>query len=152
MTNSAVVSNVGHDSGMDFPSTGTGGEGPRSEQPVRRRSFTPADKLDHLTGYEAACEDQQGGAYLRAQGLYSSHITEWRKLRDAGVLAGKKPGERVGRPSAEQTEIARLRRDLDRAEQRLQTTETALTIMGKAHALLEQISESADTEHKPKKR
>lgn len=152
MTSSAVVSNVGHDSGMDSPRTGTGREGPRSDQPVRRRSFTPAEKLDYLTGYEEACEDQQGGAYLRAQGLYSSQITEWRKLRDAGVLAGKKPGERVGRPSAEQAEIARLRRDLDRAEQRLQTTETALTIMGKAHALLEQISESADTEHKPKKR
>jgi transposase len=48
-------------------------------------------------------------------------------------------------------EIARLRRDLDRAERRLATTETALVIMGKAHALLEQISESADTDQ-PRKR
>ena len=109
-----------------------------------RRSFTPAQKLDHLAAYEAACQTSQGGAYLRAEGLFSSQITEWRKLRDAGVLAGKQSGERVGKPSAEQAEIARLRRELDRAERRLATTETALVIMGKAHALLEQISESAE--------
>jgi len=36
------------------------------------------------------------GAYLREQGIYSSQITEWRKLRDAGVLAGKQPGEKIG--------------------------------------------------------
>ena len=75
-----------------------------------RRSFSPAQKLDHLAAYEAACERSEGGAYLRSQGLFSSQITEWRKLRDAGVLAGKRPGERVGKPSAEQAEIARLRR------------------------------------------
>jgi transposase len=73
-------------------------------------------------------------------------ISEWRRLRDAGVLEGKEPGTRVGRPSAEQAEIGRLRRELAERERRLATTETALEIMGKAHALLEQISESAETE------
>jgi transposase-like protein len=120
-------------------------DGPRSERPLRR-SFTTTQKLEHLAAYEAACQTSQGGAYLRSEGLFSSQITEWRKLRDAGVLTGKQPAERVAKPSAEQAEIARLRRDLDRAERRLATTETALTIMGKAHALLEQISESADTD------
>ena len=57
-----------------------------------RRSFTPAQKLEHLAAYEAACETSQGGAYLRSEGLFSSQITEWRKLRDAGVLAGRQPG------------------------------------------------------------
>ena len=73
----------------------------------------------------------EGGAYLREQGIYSSQITEWRKLRDAGVLEGKQPGEKIGRLSAEQAEIAKLRRQLAQAEQRLATTEVALTIMGK---------------------
>ncbi len=117
-----------------------------------RRSFTPVEKLEHLAAYEAACEEQQGGAYLRSEGLFSFQITEWRKLRDAGVLAGKQTGERVAKPSPEQAEIARLRRELDRAERRLATTETALDIMGKAHALLEQISESADTDKRRPKR
>lgn len=119
---------------------------PRAGGPSRRRSFTPAQKLEHLAAYEVACEHGEGGAYLRREGLYSSLISEWRRLRDAGVLEGKKPGSRVGRPSAEQAEIGRLRRELADRERRLATTETALEIMGKAHALLEQISESAETE------
>jgi transposase-like protein len=117
--------------------------GPRSGGPTPRRSFTPAQKLDHLAAYEAAILNNTGGAYLREQGIYSSQITEWRKLRDAGVLAGKKPGEKIGRLTPEQAEIARLRRQLGKAEQRLATTEVALTIMGKAHELLEQLSKSS---------
>jgi transposase len=109
---------------------------PRAGGPSRRRSFTPTEKLEHLAAYEAACEKSQGGAYLRREGLYSSLISEWRRLRDAGLLEGKDPGARVGRPSAEQAEIGRLRRRLADSERRLATTETALEIMGKAHALL----------------
>lgn len=119
---------------------------PRAGGPTRRRVFTPAEKLAHLAAYDAACEEGQGGAYLRREGLYSSHISEWRRPRDAGVLEGKEPGQKVGRPSKEQAEIARLRRELDLAQRRLARTKTALDIMGKAHALLEEISESADTE------
>ena len=74
---------------------------PRTGGPTRR-SFTPAQKLEHLAAYEAAAAGGNGGAYLRQQGLYSSQITEWRRLRDAGVLAGKSAGARVGRPTAEQ--------------------------------------------------
>ena len=126
--------------------------GPRAGGPRPRRSFTAREKLDHLAAYEAACADNGGGAYLRAEGLYSSQMTEWRRLRDAGVLQGKAPGERIGRPSAEQAEIARLTRELELTKRRLAKTEVALDIMGKAHALLDEISESADTEPRPFKR
>jgi len=103
------------------------GSNPRAGGPSRRRSFTPAQKLEHLAAYERATAEGHGGAYLRREGLYSSLISEWRRLRDAGVMAGKEP-------------------ELAEKERRLATTETALEIMGKAHALLEQISESAETE------
>ena len=149
MTSSSVSTRVGDDGGMN--SAASDPAGPRSDRPLRR-SFTPAQKLEHVSAYEAACETGKGGAYLRSEGLFSSQITEWRKLRDAGVLTGKQSGERVPKPSAEQAEIARLRRELDRAERRLATTETALVIMGKAHALLEQISESADSDDRHGKR
>ncbi len=92
---------------------------PRAGGPSRRRSFTPAQKLHHLAEYETACENGQGGAYLRREGLYSSLISEWRRLRDAGLLEGKLPGTRVGRPSSEQAELARLRRELAEAERKL---------------------------------
>jgi len=125
---------------------------PRAGGPSRRRSFTPAEKLRHLQGYEAALARSEGGAYLRREGLYSSLVSEWRRLRDAGLLEGKRAGERIGKPSAEQAEIARLRRELAEAERKLATTQTALDIMGKAHALLEQISESAEPEQPRKRR
>lgn len=130
---------------------GMGGS-PRAGGPSRRRSFTPAQKLEHVRAYEAACEQGGGGGYLRREGLYSSLIFEWRRLRDAGLLEGKGAGGRVGRPSAQQAEIARLRRELAESERKLVTTRTALEIMGKAHALLEQISEGADTEQPRRRR
>ena len=120
--------------------------------PTRRRSFTPAQKLKYLSEYETACETGQGAGFLRREGLYSSLISEWRRQRDAGLLEGKSPGESVGRPTAVQAENARLKAQLRRAEQKLATTEMALAIMGKAHALLEQISESADTDTQRKRR
>ncbi|TWP42924.1 hypothetical protein FKR81_42955 [Lentzea tibetensis] len=64
------------------------------------------------------------------------------------MLAGKAPGEKVGRLSAEQAEIARLTRENARLSKRLDTTEAALDIMGKAHALLESLSERADSDDK----
>jgi len=123
--------------------------GPRSGGPTSRRSFTSAQKLEHLAAYEAAVANGQGGAYLRQHGLYSSLISEWRRLRDAGVLAGKRPGEKIGRLTAEQAEIARLRRQLEKTERRLATTQAALGIMGKAHELLEVLTKSSRDERGP---
>ena len=130
-------------------------EDPSPSQGVAPNPFSAAQGLAcrrqvvfdaYRPAYEAAIARSEGGAYLREQGIYSSQITEWRKLRDAGVLAGKRPGEKIGRLTAEQVEIARLRRELDKAQQRLATTEVALTIMGKAHELLEQLSKSSRNE------
>ena len=126
--------------------------GPRAGGPTSRRSFTPAQKLDHLAAYETAMSGGLGGAYLRSEGLYSSQIAEWRRLRDAGVLAGKEPGDKIGRLTAEQSEIARLRRRLETTELRLARTEVALEITGKARELLEQISESSPEETPPTRR
>ena len=82
----------------------------------------------------------------------SSFICEWRKQRDAGVLAGRRPGERVGRLTAEQAEIARLTRELARANKRLRTTLRLPGHHGKVHALLESLSERADSDEQRKKR
>ena len=101
------------------------------DAPSRRGQARPPGRL------RAGLPDGDGGAYLRREGLYSSLISEWRRQRDAGVLDGKRPGEKVGKLTAEQAEIARLKRELERANKRLATTETALFIMGKAHSLLE---------------
>ena len=73
MTSNSILARVGDDGGMD--SAGPDSGGPRSDRPLRR-SFTPAQKVEHVAAYEAACETNQGGAYLRSEGLFSSQITE----------------------------------------------------------------------------
>jgi transposase len=105
-----------------------------------------------LAAYEVACESNEGGAFLRREGLYSSQMTEWRRLRDAGVLAGKKAGESIGKLSADQAENARLRRPLEVSESRLKKTEAALELMGKLQAFLESASEDTPDEPRSKKR
>ena len=126
--------------------------GSRSGGPSARRSFTPEQELNFLDRSETAIEINQGGAYLLGHGLYSSQVTEWRKLRDGGALAGKQPGHKVGRLSPEQAEVAKLRRELEITRRRLGITEVALGIMGKAHELLEEISKSShDDTPQPKR-
>lgn len=125
---------------------------PRPDQP-RRRTISPAQKLAYLEGYDLAIQTGEGGSYLRANGIYSSHIAEWRKLRNAGILdehattgQGGTPRTTKSKLTKEQAEIARLKKELAARDAQLATTQTALDIMGKAHALLEQISKSADSE------
>jgi transposase len=117
---------------------------PRSDGPRRRRSFTPAEKLAYLDAYEQALAGHEGGAYLRWEGLYSSQVAEWRKQRDADVLEGKRPGERVGKLTREQTEIARLTKELAMANKRLATTEAAWDI-GEKHTRSWRVSARART-------
>ena len=122
---------------------------PRSDRP-RRRSFTAKYKLDMLAEYDAA-DAAARGVLLRREGLYSSHLSEWRKARDSGGLTGGlAAAPRPGRKSAEQLENAKLRARAERAERELAKTQAALEIVGKAHALLELLSESADTEPRSK--
>jgi len=72
---------------------------------------------------------------LRREGLYSSHLSEWRKARDSGSLSGLVPASRRGRKPAEQVENAKLKARAERAGRELAKTKAALEIVGKAHAL-----------------
>ena len=86
---------------------------------------------------------------MRREGLYTSHIAEWRKARDVGAREGL-AAKAKGRRSAEQVELEKLRRRTERLEAELARTRTALEITGKVHALWEQLSESADSDPKSK--
>jgi hypothetical protein len=73
--------------GIDDPGrvSGAGTRRPDPEVPerARRRTFTAKYKLEVLAAYDAA-PDGEKGAVLRREGLYSSHIVDWRRARDAG--------------------------------------------------------------------
>jgi transposase-like protein len=113
-----------------------------------RRAFSAEYKTEILAEYDAHPKgSQERGAILRREGLYSSHISEWRKQADAGARQGLARKSRQRR-SADEVELERLRRQNERLAAELRRTQTALEITGKVHALLEQLSESADTEPK----
>lgn len=117
----------------------------------RRRSFTAAYKARILAAFDALPEGSpERGELLRRERLYHSHLEHWRSQQQKGTLpatTGKPPPK-----GAEAEELARLRAENrklksrnDRLENELGKTKTALDIAGKAFALLEDISRSADS-------
>ena len=120
-----------------------GAVGPRAERPKRRR-FTAEYKAGILAEYDAAERDQRG-VILRREGLYSSHLAEWRKAADAGAAAALDPARSTARSRRERElgrEVEQLRARAEKAEAELARSQAALDLVGKAHALLETLSES----------
>src|SRR6478609_10480931 len=126
-------------------SGGAGGERPDPEVPerARRRTFTAKYKLEILAAYDTAADGEKG-ALLRREGLYSSHVVEWRRARDAGALAGLSAprGRKRRDPQAER--IAQLEAERLRLEQELAKARFVVDVQAKLHALLETISESTE--------
>lgn len=111
---------------------------PRSDRP-KRRTFTAEYKAEILAEYDAADRGERG-EILRREGLYASHIVEWRKAAEAGATAALGPKARDRRDR----EVEQLRARAEKAEAELAKTRAALGLVGKAHALLETLSESTD--------
>ena len=121
-------------------------------RPVRR-SFTAAYRLAIVAEYESAPRGEKG-AVLRREGLYHSHIKEWTRARDVGALsglAGARKSAASSKGSAKGGDVERLRAQNLRLTAQLAQTRTALDIMGKAHELLEMLSESTDTSTPPRR-
>src|SRR6266849_5544249 len=84
------------------------------ERPKRRR-FSAEYKLRILREAEACTRPGEVGALLRREGLYSGHLSKWRRQRDAGALEalarprGRKPVDR------RDLELVELRRRLERS-------------------------------------
>jgi transposase len=119
----------------DRAGTGVVEEQPDPGARARRRTFTAGYKARILDEYDAlpsGCE--QRGTLLRREGLYSSHIAEWRKAREAGAREGLAPKGKAKR-TPEQAELAKLRRRNEALRAELDRTKLALEITGKAHAL-----------------
>ncbi|MGI9017619.1 MAG: transposase [Euzebya sp.] len=114
-----------------------------------RRSFTAEYKHRIVAEYDEIPQGSpERGALLRREGLYTSHISEWRKQRDAAALDGLSPKPRTAKRTPEQIELDKLRRRNAKLEEELTKTKLALEITGKLQALLETFSESADTDRR----
>jgi transposase-like protein len=106
-----------------------------------RRTFSTEEKLALLAAYEA-CDPGKKGEFARREGIYSSQLTEWRRARDAGTLAARDSNA----ARRDRRELDKLEKKNQQLEAELERTRLALDIVGKAHALLEKLSESADNE------
>jgi len=108
------------------------------EKPVRRR-FTAEYKLRILGEADRSTESGQLGAVLRREGLYSSHLTAWRKQRSEGTLAGLEPKRRGRKTSPDAPLVAenqRLQRDNLRLTARLRQAETIIEVQKKLSEIL----------------
>jgi len=112
---------------------------PDPEVPAKaqRRTFTATYKLRIL---EEADESGPGGvgAILRREGLYSSHLTAWRKARRSGALQqlGRKRGRKRKSSNPLEKKVDRLERDLARAREQLRQAELIIEVQGKVAGLL----------------
>jgi len=112
-----------------------GDDAPELADKPRRRSFTAEYKLRIVAEYDACAGDGDKGALLRREGLYSSHIVEWRRARDNAAAAGL-GGPRRAKASPEAAALAKAARRIERLEAELKKHKLALDIAGKAHALV----------------
>ena len=108
------------------------------ERPQRRR-FTAKYKLQVLQQADACTAQGEIGALLRREGLYSSHLSSWRRLRESGALAGLTPRKRGRKADPDKQQIRRmaeLERENQRLRERLSQAETIIDVQKKVSSLL----------------
>ena len=119
---------------------------PELVEQAKRRSFTAKYKLEILAKADACTRPGEIGELLRREGLYTSHLTYWRKqvrdgaLKELGRPRGRKPVDRRDQ------EIEQLTRKLERSEAELAKMKRVVEIQGNVSALLEEMLGSGSAE------
>jgi transposase-like protein len=108
------------------------------EKPLRRR-FTAEYKMRIIKEANACTDKGQVGELLRREGLYSSHLSNWRRLREQGSLASlkeKKRGRKRKPNDAATQQLKRLQRENQRLAERLRQAETIIDVQKKVCEML----------------
>lgn len=109
---------------------------PQVTPKAERRRFSAEYKLRILAEADGCTERGSIGALLRREGLYSSHLEKWRQQRERGVLRGLTMQRRGRKVDAQAAEFARLRRENEALQFRLQQAETIIDVQKKLSTLL----------------
>lgn len=115
---------------------------PEVEVKAGRRRFTVQYKLSILEQADQCEHSGDIGALLRREGLYSSHLSTWRRLRREGTLEGlgsRQRGPKRDVAAVEQREITRLQKQVSRLEDELDKAHTIIDVQKKLSALLSTI-------------
>lgn len=121
---------------------------PEVEVKAGRRRFTTQYKLSIVEQADRCQHPGEIGALLRREGLYSSHLSTWRRLRREGALQGLSAQPRGPKPNvaaAEQREIARLQKQVSKLERELEKAHTIIDVQKKLSALLSTIPKDEST-------
>jgi len=118
---------------------------PEVVEKAARRRFTSEYKHRIALEAEACTKPGEIGALLRREGLYSSVIQRWRRqLREQPVSSSSSSKKSNSGPSAKQ-EIARLKRENERLEERLRQAELIIDVQKKVSEMMQTRSqEKAD--------
>lgn len=111
-----------------------------------RRTFTAAYKQRILEEADGCNERGQIGALLRREGLYASHLANWRRQRDANRLSDTSERRRGRKPqqSAAEKESARLLRENERLRKQLEQANLIISAQKKLAQALEQTLDQKD--------
>lgn len=102
----------------------------------RRKQFSAAERLRILREVEACQGSGEIGALLRREGIYSSYLTTWRKQQERGELDGLAPQKRGPKTELQLIENARLRREVERLQNKLHQAELIIEIQKKVSQIL----------------
>lgn len=113
---------------------------PEVQPSSSRSTWTATEKLALLAEYEIFPRGSaERGAFLRRNGLYTSHMSKWRDLRDRGAKAGlaaQLRGPKSTPASPLLAENVRLQQELARVQARLTQAEAVIEIQKKVAQLL----------------
>ena len=111
---------------------------PEVPEKAKRRQFTAEYKRSIVAQAEACRDDGAIGALLRGEGLYSSHLTTWRRQKEQGELDALTPKKRGRKSTAHPLteENQRLRKENARLSRRLEQAELIIDVQKKVSALL----------------
>lgn len=104
----------------------------------QRRRFPAEEKLRLLREADACTERGELTALLRREGLYSSHLTQWRAQFERQGLEGLAPKKAGRKPAldAKDRKIAELEHRNAKLTKRLDLAEKVIDLQRKAHEVL----------------
>jgi hypothetical protein len=106
---------------------------------ARRRQFTSGDKRRILDAADRCTQPGEIGALLRKEGIYSSHLTTWRRQRAAderAALAPHKRGRKADHAQTEDRRVLHLTQENDRLRRKLAQANAIIDVQKKLCALL----------------
>lgn len=121
-----------------IPASGGPASDPEVAARAQRRQYSAAYKLRILREVDH-CAAGEIAALMRREGLYSSHLVNWRRQRERGELAGLDPKKRGRKPVPRNplaAEVERLRRETERLQKRLRQAEMIIEAQKKLCEIL----------------